>query len=82
MSLSEYSCKICSSEVKDPDPAVLCDLCEKWIHTDCASIEKTQYEKLKESCLPWYCPIASWNFPSLQSEIFKYFSMILIITII
>ena len=41
MSLSEHSRKICSSEVTDTDSAVLGELCEKWIHTDCASIEKT-----------------------------------------
>ena len=56
MSLSEYCFKICSSEIKDTDPAVLCDLCGKWIHTDCASIGGTQYENLKESPLPWDCP--------------------------
>ena len=55
MFLSEYSCKICCGEVKDTDPTVLCDLCEKWIHTDCASIGETQHENLKESPLPWYC---------------------------
>ena len=55
MSLSEYSCKICSSKVKDSDPAVLSDLCEKWIHNDCVSIGKTQYENLKESPSPWQC---------------------------
>ena len=63
MSLSEYSCKICSSEVKDTDPAVLCDLCGKWIHTDCASIGETQYENLKESPLPWYCPYCIMELP-------------------
>ena len=65
MSLSEYSCKICSSEVKDP--AVLCDLYEKWIHTDCASTGETQYKKPKESRLPWYCPycIMELSLPSV-----------------
>ena len=52
MSLSEYSCKICSSEVKDTDPAVLCDLCGKWMHTDCTSSRETQNGNLKESA---YC---------------------------
>ena len=60
MSLSEYSCKICSSEVKDTDPAVFCDLCgyivAMWIYTDCTSIGETQYENLKESPLPRYYP--------------------------
>ena len=54
MSLSRYSCKICSSDVKDTDAAVLCDLCEKWIHTDCTSIGGIQCEILKVS-LSWYC---------------------------
>ena len=54
MFLSEYSCKICSSEVKDTGPAVLWDLYGKWIHS--ASIGETQYKNLKKSPLPWYCP--------------------------
>ena len=29
------------SEVKDNDPAVLCDLCEKWVHTACIDIGET-----------------------------------------
>ena len=69
MSLSEYSCKIGSSEVKDTDSAVLCDLCEKWIHTDCASIGETQYANLKESPLSWYCPYCIMELP-----FFKYLS--------
>ena len=52
MSLSGYSGKICSSEVKDTDPAVLCDLCGKWMHTDCTRRLETQSGKLKESA---YC---------------------------
>ena len=87
MSLSEYSCKICNSKVKDTDhPAVLCSLCGKWIHTDCTSIGETQYENLKETPLPYYgtVPIASWNFPSLQSKTMTFinFSVTLIIIIL
>ena len=77
MSLSEYSCKICSSEVKDTDPAVLCDLCEKWILTDCASIGETQYKNLKESHLQWHCP-----YLKSKTKTFKYFSVILITIIL
>ena len=54
MFLSESSCKVCSSEVKDVCTAVLCNLCENWINTDCASIGETRYEDLKEKALPWY----------------------------
>ena len=63
MSLSEYFCNICSSEVKETDLAVLCDLCEKWIHTNCASIGETQYENLKKSPLLWYCPYYIMELP-------------------
>ena len=41
----------------------MCDLCGKWIHTDCASIGETQYENLKESPLPWYCPYCIMELP-------------------
>ena len=63
MSLSEYSCRVFSSEVKGTDQAVLCDLCEKWMHTDCASLGETPYENLKESPLPWYCPYCIMELP-------------------
>ena len=41
----------------------MCDLCGKCIHTDCASIGETQYENLKESPLPWYCPYCIMELP-------------------
>ena len=51
------------NEVKDNDPAVLCDLCEKWIHTTSISIGETQYENLKKSPLSWYCRYSITAFP-------------------
>ena len=65
MSLSEYSCEICSSKVKDSDSVVLSDLCEKWISNDCASIWEIQYENLKESLLPWQCSYCIMELPFL-----------------
>ena len=75
MSLSGYSCKICSSKVKDTEPAVLCDLCEKWIHTHCASIGETQYENLTENPLPWYCPycIMELPFSTVKNKVLQIF---------
>ena len=64
MYFSKHPCKICINEVKDNDPAVLCDLCEKWLHTACIGIEETQYENLKRSLLPWYCSHCITEFPS------------------
>ena len=63
MSVSEYSCKICCSEVKDTHLAVLYDLCETWIHPDSASIGETQYQNLKERLLARYCPYCIMEFP-------------------
>ena len=63
MFFSKHPCKICINEVNDNDPAVLCDLCEKWVHTACIGIEETQYENLKRSPLPWYCPYCITEFP-------------------
>ena len=51
------------NEVKDNDPAVLCNLCKKWIHTASISIGETQYENLKKSPLPWHCRYSITVFP-------------------
>ena len=51
------------NEVKDNDSAVICDLCEKWIHTAWIGIGETQYENLKKCPLPWYCPYCITEFP-------------------
>ena len=63
MSFLKHPCKICINDVKDNDPAVLCDLCEKWVHTACIGIQETQYESLKRRHLPWYCPYCITEFP-------------------
>ena len=63
ISFSKHLCKICINEVKDNDPAVLCNLCGKWVHTASIGIEETQYENLKRSPLPWYCPYCIIEFP-------------------
>ena len=62
MSYTKHPCKICINEVKANDPAVLCDLCEEWVRTACIGIEETQYENLKRSPLPWYCPCCITEF--------------------
>ena len=51
------------NDVNNNDPAVLCDLCEKWVHTACIDIGETQYENLKKSPLPWYCLYCITEFP-------------------
>ena len=63
MSFLKHPCKICINDVKDNDSAVLCDLCEKWVHTACIGIQETQYESLQRRHLPWYCPYCITEFP-------------------
>ena len=63
MSFSEHSCEIYMNEVKDNDPAVLCNLWGKLVHTACTGIGEVQYENLKKSPLPWYCPCCITEFP-------------------
>ena len=55
----QYSCRTCKSEVKNEDESVQCDLCNKWNHVFCVDISSAEYEKLKLSTLPWYCPICA-----------------------
>ena len=68
MSFSKHPCKICMNKVKDTDPAVLCDLCENWMHAVCIGIGETQYENLKKSSLLWYC-ITEFPFSSINNDL-------------
>ena len=72
MPFSEHPCKICMNEIKDIDSAVLCDLCENWIHALCIGIGEIQYENLKKSHLAWYCPycITEFSFFSVNNKDF------------
>ena len=34
-SVQDYLCRSCSSAVTDSDKAILCDLCQTWVHVSC-----------------------------------------------
>ena len=70
-----YSCETCKIEVKNKDESVQCDLCDKWNHVFCVDISSAEYEKLKLSRLPWYCPICAKEIPfsSLSNKEFNIF---------
>ena len=76
MSFSKRPSKICINEVKDNDPAVLCNLCEKWVHAACIGIEETQYENLKKIPCHGTARIALQSFPSLQSIIKTFIALL------
>ena len=38
-----YPCGVCSNAVATNHKAILCDLCNKWIHLKCNHLGKTDY---------------------------------------
>ena len=38
-----YPCGVCSKSVAKNHKAILCDLCNKWIHLKCNNLGKTDY---------------------------------------
>ena len=43
-----YPYRVCTLEVEDDDKSVQCDLCDRWIHINCAEINHKKYEKTKK----------------------------------
>ena len=41
----EDICGTCEKEIRDDDPAILCEHCGKWIHTKCDNVSKKQYSE-------------------------------------
>ena len=33
--ITGFSCKLCPKNVSDNDNAILCDLCQTWVHIKC-----------------------------------------------
>ena len=42
--ISDENCGICHHVVTDNDKALICDRCEKWIHTKCTKMPDIKYE--------------------------------------
>ena len=60
----QYSCGTCKIEVKNnKGESVQYDLCDKCNHVFCVNVSSAEYEKLKVSTLPWYCPICAKEMP-------------------
>ena len=69
------SYRVCTLEVEDDDKSVQCDLCDRWIHINCAKINHEKYEKLKKDPLAWYCADCTTevSFSALSNKDFKDF---------
>ena len=70
-----YPCKVGTLEAEDDDKSVQCDLCDLWIHINCAEINHQKYEKPKKDPLAWYCVDCTTeiSFSDLSSKDFKDF---------
>ena len=52
---SIFRCKLCPKNVTDNDNAILCDLCQTWIHIKCNHLNYMDYKYLQGCNEPWYC---------------------------
>ena len=60
----QYPCKICKNEVKNKDPSICCDICNRWSHIENVSISSQTFEKLQnDDVSAWYCPICVRSLP-------------------
>ena len=48
-------CKVCLKAVKRSAKAILCDHCDKWIHTKHNILDKPDYLILQSTADPWFC---------------------------
>ena len=48
MEPSNDLCKICSKKVHKLDNAIVCDICNTWVHTRCNKLDKKDYKTFKD----------------------------------
>ena len=53
--ISKFPCKLCPKNVSDNDNAILCDLCQTWVHIKCNHLNYIDYKYLQGCNEPWYC---------------------------
>ena len=46
---TDYSCLKCDKHVYDRQPGILCNICNLWVYSSCAGIDKKEYEDLQNS---------------------------------
>ena len=55
---AESTCRDCNTPVHNKDKAIVCDLCEHWMHAECQDIPDATYAFLsgnEDSSIKWYC---------------------------
>ena len=52
-----YPCGICYQSVRRNQKALLCDLCDFWIHCKCSGVSNQMYASYQRvDCFSWRCP--------------------------
>ena len=53
--ITKFPSKLCPKNVSDNDNAILCDLCQTWVHIKCNHLNYIDYKYLQGCNEPWYC---------------------------
>ena len=51
----KHPCLACEKPVAKSHRAIMCEICEKWIHIKCSNITPAEYLQLSGSDEPWFC---------------------------
>ena len=51
----KYPCTLCNKAVKNYQPAIQCDECNLWTHTQCLNFRNSTYEYLQINSFYWFC---------------------------
>ena len=71
-----FACKLCPKNVTDNDNAILCNLCQTWVHIKCNHYNYMDYKYLQGCNEPWYCLSCSntlFPFSNLNNQVFVNF---------
>ena len=53
--IATFPCKLCPKNVSDNDNAILCALCQTWVHIKCSHLNYIDHKYLQGCNEPWYC---------------------------
>ena len=68
-----FHCNLCPKNVTDNDNAVLCDLCQTWVHIKCNHLSCLDRKYLQGCNKPWYwlsCTNTLFPFGNLNNQSF------------
>ena len=71
--ITKFPCKFCPKNVIDNDNAILCDLCQTWVHIKCNHLNYIVYKNLQACKEPWYylsCTTMPFPFGNLNHQKF------------